>query len=155
LIIASDGSPRSFFNFNCAVPDGCPVNITSFTLLGPAVQIYTPMYLFNAELRREEFGKPVEIRSDVWVGEGAIILPGVRIEAGAVIVAGSVVTRDVPRGRVCCGQCVSRDSRNRGVSAASALGHAQPVSSWTRAELLRRAPPVRVTADSTAALGSL
>ena len=90
---------RVFFNFNCVVLDVCPVRIGSFTLFGPAVQIYTPMHPLNAELRRrEEFGKPVEIGSDVWVGGGAIILPGVRIGSRAVIGAGSVVTRDVPEG---------------------------------------------------------
>jgi maltose O-acetyltransferase len=88
---------RVFFNFNCVVLDVCSVRIGSFTLFGPAVQIYTPLHPFNAELRRrEEFGKPVEIGSDVWVGGGAIILPGVRIGSGAIVGAGSVVTRDVP-----------------------------------------------------------
>jgi maltose O-acetyltransferase len=90
---------RVFFNFNCVVLDVCPVRIGSFSLFGPAVQIYTPMHPFNAEQRRrEEYGKPVEIGSDVWVGGGAIILPGVRIGSRAVIGAGSVVTRDVPDG---------------------------------------------------------
>jgi maltose O-acetyltransferase len=88
---------RVFFNFNCVVLDVCPVRIGSFSLFGPAVQIYTPMHPFNAELRRgKEFGKPVEIGSDVWVGGGAIILPGVCVGSRAVIGAGSVVTRDVP-----------------------------------------------------------
>jgi maltose O-acetyltransferase len=55
------------------------------------------MHPMNAKLRRErEFGQPIEIGEDVWVGGGAIILPGVRIGSRAVIGAGSVVTRDVP-----------------------------------------------------------
>jgi maltose O-acetyltransferase len=88
---------RVFFNFNCVVLDVCPVRIGDFTLFGPAVQIYTPLHPFNAaQRRREEFGKPVDIGSDVWVGGGAIILPGVRIGSRTVIGAGSVVTRDVP-----------------------------------------------------------
>jgi len=90
---------RVFFNFNCVVLDVCPVRIGSFTLFGPAVQILTPMHPLNAEERRPaEFGKPIEIGSDVWVGGGALILPGVRIGSRAVIGAGSVVTRDVPAG---------------------------------------------------------
>ena len=90
---------RVFFNFNCVVLDVCPIKIGDYTLFGPAVQIYTPMHPFNAAQRRkEEFGKPVDIGSDVWVGGGAIILPGVRIGSRAVIGAGSVVTRDVPDG---------------------------------------------------------
>jgi maltose O-acetyltransferase len=95
---------RVFFNFNCVVLDVCRVRIGDYTLFGPAVQIYTPMHPFNAELRRrEEFGKPVEIGSDVWVGGGALILPGVRIGSRAVIGAGSVVTRDVPEGVLAAG----------------------------------------------------
>src|SRR5688572_32422429 len=88
---------RVFFNFNCVVLDVCRVRIGSFSLFGPAVQIYTPMHPMDAALRRkQEYGKPVEIGADVWVGGGAIILPGVTIGSRAVIGAGSVVTRDVP-----------------------------------------------------------
>lgn len=90
---------RVFFNFNCVVLDVCPVTIGDFTLFGPGVQILTPMHPLNAELRRkQEFGKPISIGSDVWVGGGALILPGVRIGSRTVIGAGSVVTRDVPDG---------------------------------------------------------
>jgi maltose O-acetyltransferase len=88
---------RVFFNFNCIVLDVCPVRIGSFTLFGPGVQILTPMHPLEAELRRrEEYGRPIEIGADVWVGGGALILAGVRIGSRAVIGAGSVVTRDVP-----------------------------------------------------------
>ena len=90
---------RVFFNFNCIVLDVCPVRIGDFTLFGPAVQIYTPLHPFDAEQRRrEEFGKPIDIGSDVVVGGGAIILAGVKIGSRAVIGAGSVVTRDIPDG---------------------------------------------------------
>ena len=90
---------RVFFNFNCVVLDVCRVRIGDYTLFGPGVQILTPMHPMNAELRRcEEYGKPIEIGADVWVGGGALILPGVRIGSRAVIGAGSVVTRDVPDG---------------------------------------------------------
>jgi maltose O-acetyltransferase len=88
---------RVFFNFNCVVLDVCRVTIGDYTLFGPAVQIYTATHPMNADLRRkQEFGKPVEIGSDVWVGGGAIICPGVKIGSKSVIGAGSVVTREIP-----------------------------------------------------------
>jgi maltose O-acetyltransferase len=71
---------RVFFNFNCVVLDVCRVIVGDFTLFGPAVQIYTATHPMNAELRRQqESAKPIEIGSDVWVGGGAIICPGVKI----------------------------------------------------------------------------
>ena len=95
---------RVFFNFNCVVLDVCRVMIGNYTMFGPAVQIYTATHPMNAELRRkQEFAKPVDIGSDVWVGGGAIICPGVKIGSKTVIGAGSVVTRDVPDGVVAAG----------------------------------------------------
>src|SRR3954463_16451005 len=90
---------RVFFNFNCVVLDVCQVRIGDYTLFGPAVQIYTATHPMNAELRRtQEYAKPIEIGSDVWIGGGAIICPGVTIGSRSVIGAGSVVTRDIPEG---------------------------------------------------------
>jgi len=95
---------RVFFNFNCVVLDVCPVRIGSFTMFGPGCQVLTPMHPMNAAERRlKEYGKPIEIGSDVWVGGGALILPGVRIGSRAVIGSGSVVTRDVPDGVLAVG----------------------------------------------------
>jgi hypothetical protein len=113
-----------FFNFTFVVLDVWRVQIGSFTLFGLAVQIYTATHPLNAEQRRrEEYGKPVHIGSDVWVGGGAIILPGVRI--------GSRGDRRRQRGdarraggRVCRRQSLPRDPRDHGVA-----GDAAP---WTK-----------------------
>lgn len=95
---------RVFFNFNCVVLDVCHVRIGSFTLFGPAVQLLTALHPLDAiERRTHEYGKPIEIGTDVWVGGGAMILPGVTIGSRSVIGAGSVVTRDVPEGVLAVG----------------------------------------------------
>jgi maltose O-acetyltransferase len=88
---------RVFFNFNCVVLDVCAVRVGDFTLFGPSVQIYTAMHPIDAVQRRSrEYGTPVTIGSDVWVGGAAIICPGVTIGSRSIIGAGSVVTRDIP-----------------------------------------------------------
>jgi maltose O-acetyltransferase len=97
---------RCYFNFNCILLDVCTIRIGEFTMFGPAVQIYTATHPLDYKMRRPpegdeskvalEFGKPVEIGSDVWVGGAAVICPGLKIGDRAVIGAGSVVTRDIP-----------------------------------------------------------
>lgn len=88
-----------FFNFNCVVLDVCPVRIGAGSLIGPGVQILTPLHPLDRDRRRRlEYGRPVDIGADVWIGGGAIVCPGVRVGAGSVIGAGSVVTRDIPDG---------------------------------------------------------
>ncbi len=95
---------RVYFNFNCVVLDVCEVRIGDFTFFGPAVQIYTGTHPMNAALRRtQELGKPVTIGSDVWVGGGAIICPGITIGSKTVIGAGSVVTKDIPENVIAAG----------------------------------------------------
>src|SRR6187551_3129066 len=77
---------RVFFNFNCIVLDVCPVTIGDHTLFGSGVQILTPLHPTDPALRRtQEFGKPIEIGADVWVGAGALILAGVQIGSRSVI----------------------------------------------------------------------
>jgi maltose O-acetyltransferase len=89
---------KVFFNFNCVVLDVMRVEIGSNVLFGPSVQIYTATHPISAAERRtwQEFAKPVVIGSDVWVGGGAIVCPGVTIGDRSVIGAGSVVTRSIP-----------------------------------------------------------
>ncbi len=89
---------KVFFNFNCVVLDVMRVEIGDNVLFGPSVQIYTATHPISAVERRtwKEFAKPVTIGSDVWVGGGAIICPGVTIGSRSVIGAGSVVTRAIP-----------------------------------------------------------
>jgi maltose O-acetyltransferase len=89
-----------FFNRNCVVLDPAEVHIGNNVLLGPAVQIYTAMHPMDWRVRRKglESARQIFIGSDVWIGGGAIICPGVRIGDRSVIGAGSVVTRDVATG---------------------------------------------------------
>ncbi|QXH46488.1 sugar O-acetyltransferase [Pseudomonas xanthosomatis] len=96
---------NTFMNFNCVILDVLPVRIGADCQIGPAVQIYTADHPLDPELRLSglESGRPVSIGDNVWIGGGAIILPGVSIGDDAVVGAGSVVTRDVPAGAVVVG----------------------------------------------------
>lgn len=87
-----------FFNFNCVLLDVMQILIGSRTLFGPNVQVYTATHPIDYKIRASglENGKPVSIGEDVWIGGGAIILPGVSIGDRAIIGAGSIVTREVP-----------------------------------------------------------
>jgi maltose O-acetyltransferase len=89
-----------FLNFNCVILDVVAVTIGAATQIGPAVQIYAADHPRDAAQRRAglECGRPVTIGNNVWIGGGAIILPGVTIGDDAAIGAGSVVTRDVAAG---------------------------------------------------------
>lgn len=94
-----------YANYDCIIVDVCRVKIGKNVLLGPRVGIYTAEHPIDAGTRARglEFGAPIEIGDDVWIGANAVILSGVRIGAGTVISAGSVVTRDVPAGVVAAG----------------------------------------------------
>lgn len=87
------------FDVNCVLLDECEIKVGNYTMFGPAVQVHTAELPANAELRRERKSSiPVVIGSDVRLGGGTIICPGVQIGSRAVIGAGSVVKRDVPEG---------------------------------------------------------
>lgn len=94
-----------FMNFGCIVLDVVEVSIGARTAIGPAVQLLAADHPRDAQTRRGglEYGRPIRIGEDVWIGGGAILLPGVAVGDGAVIGAGSVVTRDVPAGATVVG----------------------------------------------------
>lgn len=87
-----------FFNVNCIILDVAPVTIGNNVLLGPAVQLNTPLHPMDAAERRSglEYARPITVGDDVWIGGGAIICPGVTIGPRSVVGAGSVVVKDVP-----------------------------------------------------------
>lgn len=94
-----------FLNFNCVILDVAPVVIGSLTQVGPGVQFLTADHPRDPELRRAgvESGLPITIGANVWIGGGALILPGVMVGDDAIIGAGAVVTRDVPAGTTVVG----------------------------------------------------
>lgn len=94
-----------YFNFNCIILDPAEVHVGDNTIFGPNVQIYTATHPISSTERKKglEFAKPITIGSDVWVGGGAIINPGVSIGSRSIIGSGSVVTRDVPEGVIAVG----------------------------------------------------
>lgn len=87
-----------YANFNCTILDVCEVRIGDYCLMGPDVHIYTATHPLHPRERNTgaEYGKPVTIGNNVWIGGRAVINPGVTIGDNVVIASGSVVTKDVP-----------------------------------------------------------
>lgn len=92
-------------NFGCVLLDVAVIEIGDLCQIGPLVQIVTADHPRDPALRRlgYESGAAVRIGSNVWIGAGAIVLPGVSIGDDAIVGAGSVVTRDVPAGATVMG----------------------------------------------------
>lgn len=82
------------------------VTIGDNVLFAPNVQIYTAGHPLDVKGRVEdaiEFGYPITIGDNVWLGGGVIVCPGVNIGENTVIGAGSVVTKDIPANVVAAG----------------------------------------------------
>jgi len=102
------------------------ITIGQYTGLGPGTVVFSSNHQFVPGMPyykqpwREE---AVTIGRDVWVGAGCVILPGVTIGDGAVVAAGSVVTRDVPAGAVVAG-VPARVIKSRTPEDAPEVAHA-------------------------------
>ena len=94
-----------FLNFNCVILDVVKVTIGDGTQIGPGVQILTADHPRDPVQRRAglEFGRPIAIGANVWIGGGALILPGVTVGDDVIIGAGAVVTREVRAGATVVG----------------------------------------------------
>lgn len=96
-----------FINFNCTLIDTSKITIGPRTLFGPNVSLYSGRHPLDPELRNglkgPEFGKPITIGRDCWLGGNVTVLPGVTIGDGSTVGAGSVVTKDVPPYHVVAG----------------------------------------------------
>jgi maltose O-acetyltransferase len=96
---------RCFINYNCVFLDCAAIEIGDDLQMAPAVQLYTATHSLDRATRVAglEFAMPIRIGDGVWIGGGAIVLPGVTIGDGCVVGAGSVVTRDLPPGSLAVG----------------------------------------------------
>ena len=97
-----------YANFNLTLVDDGHIYIGDWVKFGPNVTIATAGHPVLPQLRRGrgtvlQYNKDVHIGDGVWVGAGAVILPGVTIGENSVIGGGSVVTRDIPAGVVAVG----------------------------------------------------
>lgn len=94
-----------YANFNLTLVDDTDIFIGDECMIGPNVVIATAGHPIEPELRRKaaQFNIPVHIGRNVWIGAGAVILPGVHIGDNSVIGAGSVVTKDIPENSVAYG----------------------------------------------------
>lgn len=89
---------RTFVNYNFTALDVAEITIGDDVQIGPNVQLLTPTHPVEPAPRRDklEAARPISIGDNVWIGGGAIVLPGVTVGENSVIGAGAVVTRDVP-----------------------------------------------------------
>ena len=89
---------RFYANYNCTILDVARVKIGDNCLLAPNVAIYAVGHPLHPVTRATgyEYGAPVTIGDNVWIGGNSVVVPGVTIGSNVVIGAGSVVTRDIP-----------------------------------------------------------
>lgn len=94
-----------FANYNFTVLDVAKVTIGDYAQIAPNVSIYTAGHPIHPDSRNSgyEYGIPVTIGNNVWIGGNSVILPGVTIGDNVVIGAGSVVTKDIPDNMIAAG----------------------------------------------------
>ena len=96
---------RTFVNVDAVMLDVAEIIIGAACQIATRVQLLTATHPIDPEPRRVgwEYGRPITLADNVWLGGGVIVCPGVTIGQGTVVGAGAVVTRDLPRGVVAAG----------------------------------------------------
>ncbi len=94
-----------YVNFNLTAVDDGHIYVGDCVMIGPNVTLATAAHPVEPSLRRKaaQFNLDVHIGANVWIGAGAVVLPGVTIGENSVIGAGSIVTRDIPANVVAVG----------------------------------------------------
>lgn len=96
---------QTFVNYDCIMLDVAPIQIGAACQIATRVQLLTATHPVDPVARRIgwEYGQPITLGDNVWLGGGVIVCPGVTIGDETVVGAGSVVTRDLPGGVVAFG----------------------------------------------------
>ncbi len=94
-----------YANFNLTLVDDTDIFIGDSVMFGPNVVLATAGHPVDPELRRKvaQFNLPITIGNNVWIGAGALVMPGITIGDNSIIGAGSVVTKDIPPNVVAVG----------------------------------------------------
>jgi maltose O-acetyltransferase len=115
--IGSDVSINRGAEFYCGLREASTITIGSNVRIAPNVRFHAAGHDPDDPGLRDN-GAPIVVESDAWIGAGSVVLQGVRIGRGAVVAAGSVVTRDVPPWSIAAG-VPARVVRERRVPHAS------------------------------------
>ncbi|KRL39158.1 sugar O-acetyltransferase [Liquorilactobacillus uvarum] len=97
---------KNFYaNYDSIFLDIAPISIGDNVLFGPRVGLYTAGHPLVPSVRNEylEYGHPIKIGNNVWLGGNVVICPGVTIGDNAVIGAGAVVTKNIPADVIAAG----------------------------------------------------
>jgi maltose O-acetyltransferase len=96
---------RTFVNVEAVMLDVAPITVGAACQIATRVQLLTATHPIDPEPRRAgwEYGEPITLADNVWLGGGVIVCPGVSIGEDTVVGAGAVVTKDLPAGVVAAG----------------------------------------------------